>query len=537
MDSPKIVYKYYSNPAFCSQSEVVFAQKSCMKRIVSPERQRVPPLGANSPRKTELSNRILRTDISDNPLRMSPAGRHKDEPPELPPKPPKFQTRNFQRQSSLICKPTRSIVLCRTRSEDLEMAQFRQKQQSKYDRNAESDDGLEDSRTKHRYEVIRDFDDTVDYSPTKKRIVEADESEVEEYNVDAPDDHELKEIPTEIVKTVNGKTLRYAIVPSDDEERNTRVTFTSPMMSQKHLIATQKLHELLSTPRKLKSYASQPSVRMTPNHSGSPRYPETPMKMASSTPTHSVTPSKSCANLLTRNATSPISPKAQQKLNYGLPEFERQDVFVTSFRDKKERSFDMDRREASRESRRMTPKRDKTTAVIMPRVATQSPSVYSEETYKSFTSLKSMSAATASLTIAALMLTLCGGLSTGLSFYMMYSIGRRYYLDFGVLSGFTCFLLGLLGLRSRRSQLLPNRNYISGYIVLSTFSLLSAFGLLILLSIQPLPGTALNDITSGAVCSISVLSLCLATVGILASYCCARDPPDNRVGVGTARWY
>ncbi|CAF4742121.1 unnamed protein product [Pieris macdunnoughi] len=444
MESPKIVYKYYSNPAFCASE---YAQKCT--RIVSPERKRVPPLGTNTPRSDK---RILRTDISDNPLRIS---RLKDVPPELPPKPARFH-----RQASLMCKPTRAIVHCRSRSEDLEMAQLKQQQELSL-----------------RYDSY----DT-DYSPTKKRIIEADESEIEEYNVDAPDLNELKAIPSEIVKTVNGKTLRYAIVPDED-------------IASK--IATQKLHELLSTPRKLKSYGSQPSVR-------SPKQ-RTPIKLVSSTPTN-MTPSKSCANLST---TSPISPKAQQKLNYGLPEFDRHDVFVRE-------------------------KRDRTTAVIMPRVA-EAPSTYSEDTYKSL-SFKQNGAA-ASLTIAALMLTLCGGLTTGLSFYMMYSLGRRYYLDFGVLSGFTCFLLGLLGLRSRRNQLLPNRNYISGYIVLSSFSLLSAFGLLLLLCIQPKSGTALNDITSGAVCSISVLSLGLSTIGILASYCCARDPPDNRVGVGTARWY
>ncbi|KAL0809803.1 hypothetical protein ABMA28_011299 [Loxostege sticticalis] len=545
MESPKIVYKYYSNPAFCAQSEVVF-QKSCVTRIRSPERQRMPPLGANSPRKIEPTNRILRTDISDNPLRMSPAGRMRDDPPELPPKPPKFQNRSFQRQSSLVYKPTRSAVRCRTRSEDLEMAQFKQQRSSRYDRNAESDDGLEDSRLKHRYEVIDDdFDDLVDYSPTKKRIVEADVADIEEYNVDGPDDNEMKEIPTEIVKTVNGKTLRYAIVPCEDDEpvKKPNVTFTSPMMSKKNLIATQKLHELLSTPRKLKSYASQPSVRITPNKSlDSPNRIGTPKKIVSSTPTQGVTPSKSCANLtISRGSatTSPISPKAQQKLNYGLPEFERQDVFVTSFREKsRDRSIDMDRRDASRENRREYDRRGrdlkdkKTTAVITPRVASP-PSEYSEETYKSFTSLKPTSAAP--LTIAALMLTLCGALTTGLSFNMMYTMGRVYYLDFGVLSGFTCFLLGLLGFRSRRQHLLPNRNYVSGYIVLSSFSLLSAFGLLLLLTIQPNPGTPLNDITSGAVCAVSILCLALASVGVLASYCCARDPPDNRVG--TTRWY
>ncbi|KAI8441591.1 hypothetical protein MSG28_015165 [Choristoneura fumiferana] len=436
----------------------------------------------------------------------------------------------------LLCGTDKTAVRCRSRSEDLEMAQFKL-EKTKYDRNAESDDGLEDSRQKHRYEVIRDFDDLVDYSPTKKRIIEADANEIDEYNVDAPDENEMKEIPTEIVKTVNGKLHRYAIVPSDDDEPvRKHVAITSPVMNKKNLIATQKLHELLSTPRKLKSYASQPSVRITPNKTISPiRFTETPQRIVSSTPTRGVTPSKSCANLTSsRNPASPISPKAQQKLNYGTPgEFERPDVFVTSFREKsRERSFDLDRREASRESRReydrRSPKKDKkSTAIIIPRVAAP-PSVYSDETYKSFTSVKTVSAAAASLTIAALMLTLCGGLTTGLSFYMMYTVGRRYYLDFGVLAGFTCFLLGLLGLRSRRQQLLPNRNYISGYIVLSSFSLLSAFGLLLLLSMQPQPGTALSDITSGAVCAVSALSLFVASLGVLASYCCARDPPDNR---------
>ncbi|XP_053621276.1 uncharacterized protein spdo [Plodia interpunctella] len=544
MDSPKIVYKYYSNPAFCAQSEVIFAQKQSVTKIVSPNR-RMPPLGGNSPRK-HVETRIMRTDISDNPLRMSPAGARRDEPPELPPKPAKFQSRNFQRQSSLVYKPTRT-VRCRTRSEDLEMAQFKQERRSKYDRNAESDDGLEDSRyNKHRYEVIKDdIYEGMDYSPTKKRIIEADATEIEEYNVDGPDDNELKEIPTEIVKTVNGKTHRYAIVPSDDDEpipepvRRNNVTFSSPMMSKKNLIATQKLHELLSTPRKLKSYASQPSVHVTPNKSAiSPnRYTETPSKISSSTPTKGVTPSKSCANLTSRSlATSPISPRAQQKLHYGLPdEFNRTDVFVTSFREKsQDRSLDFNRRDLSRESKRMKDqKKDRTTAVIMPRLAAPAPSVYSDDTYKSLSLIKQGSRA--SLTVAAMMLTLSGGLTTGLSFYMMYSLGRRYYLDFGVFSGFTCFLLGLLGCRSRRQHLLPNRNYISGYIVLSSFSLLSAVGLILLLSLDPKPGTPLSDITSGAVCGVSLLSLSLASIGVFASYCCARDPPDNRVGSST--WY
>lgn len=354
MDSPKIVYRYYSNPAFCGQSE----QKRATPNT------RLSPLGSNSPRKIkETCNRIIRTDISDNPLRLS----LRDDPPELPPKPPKY--RNFHRQASLICKPTRPAIRCRTRSEDLEMAEFKQKK--RYDRNAESDDGLEDSRIKHRYEIIDD-DDIVDYSPTKKRIVQAKAEEIEEYNVDGPDDNELKEIPTEIVKTVNGKTLRYAIVPPDEPVRKCNVTFTSPThMSQKNLIATQKLHELLSTPRKLKSYASQPSVVITPNKSTDLRV-TSPRKIVSSTPTKSVTPSRSCANLSMKGrTTSPISPKAQQRLNYELPEQFDRDVFVTSFRERsRERSLETDMRDGRREYEkriRDSQRKDKTTAVIIPR--------------------------------------------------------------------------------------------------------------------------------------------------------------------------
>lgn len=364
MDSPKIIYKYYSNPAFCGQSE------NLQKCRITPDR-RMSPLGANSPSKRENNNRI-RTDISDNPLRIHNS-RTRDEPPELPPKPAKFQ--NFHRQASMICKSTyRNSTRSRTRSEDLEMSQFRQQRRTKYDRNAESDDGLEDSRVKHRYEII-DFDDLdVDYSPTKKRIIEANAHEILEYNVDGPDENEMKEIPSEIVKTVKGKTLKYAIVPSDDDiepiKRN-NVTFTSPVMSKKNLIATQKLHELLSTPpRKLTSYASQPSVRITPNKAiDSPRH-LTPKKVISSTPTKNMTPSKSCANLSAyKSRTSPISPKIPQRLNYGYPEtsFDRHDVFVTSFSDNKERSFD-DRRDISRESRRDGQRKDKNTAVISPRL-------------------------------------------------------------------------------------------------------------------------------------------------------------------------
>lgn len=66
------------------------------------------------------------------------------------------------------------------------------------------------------------------------------------------------------------------------------------------------------------------------------------------------------------------------------------------------------------------------------------------------------------LAAAALMMFLCGGVTSGLCFYMISIMGKLYFLDFGIVSGFTCLLLGILGFRTRNCYWLPNRNYISG---------------------------------------------------------------------------
>lgn len=65
--------------------------------------------------------------------------------------------------------------------------------------------------------------------------------------------------------------------------------------------------------------------------------------------------------------------------------------------------------------------------------------------------------------------------------------------------------------------------------MLSVFSLITSAGLLIILGLRPRPGTPLADVTSGAVCGISALTLFLAALGVLSSYCCKYPPPDNRV--------
>ena len=73
---------------------------------------------------------------------------------------------------------------------------------------------------------------------------------------------------------------------------------------------------------------------------------------------------------------------------------------------------------------------------------------------------------------------------------------------------------------------------ISGYFLLSVFSLFTCTGLLILLFMHPRPGTPLADMTTGAIAGISGLSLFLAAIGVFSSYCCCAPPPDNRVQHG-----
>ncbi|XP_052124319.1 uncharacterized protein DKFZp434B061 [Frankliniella occidentalis] len=143
-----------------------------------------------------------------------------------------------------------------------------------------------------------------------------------------------------------------------------------------------------------------------------------------------------------------------------------------------------------------------------------------------------------------IVLLVSGALTTVLSFYILSLKGRQYYLDFGVLSAFASLMLGVVGLRSRVGHLLPNRNYVTGYILVAFFSVLTAAGLVTLLLLPPAPhlprsarlhGVGLHgpaaalDMTAGAVCGTAALTLLLAATGTLTSYCCRYPPPDNRV--------
>ncbi|RZC41115.1 hypothetical protein BDFB_007293 [Asbolus verrucosus] len=245
--------------------------------------------------------------------------------------------------------------------------------------------------------------------------------------------------------------------------------------------ATQKLHELLSTPKKSPKPVNTRPI-LSPH--AQRRLPPSPQQDPFLTPKKNTT-------------------KSRQKLNYTLG------------------------------TRQIVQQDKRHTAIVAPICSSPIQSIYSETTFshktESWMNLGPKKPTQLTLAVAAVMMMLCGGVTSGLCFYMVSIMGRLYFLDFGIVAGFTCLVLGLLGFRTRNCYWLPNRNYISGYIILSVFSLLMCAGLLVLLVLQPKPGTPLADMTSGAVCGISVLSLVLACVGVVTSYCCKYPPPDNRV--------
>ncbi|KAH1006516.1 hypothetical protein HUJ05_007244 [Dendroctonus ponderosae] len=152
-------------------------------------------------------------------------------------------------------------------------------------------------------------------------------------------------------------------------------------------VATQKLHELLCTPKKTRS------------GSGS-----TPQKMVASPPLSPIskdpfqTPPKVCR--------LPPRSRAQQKLNYAI---------------------------GSKQLGGLEKRQN--TAIVPPMCSSPIQSIYGETTYsqksESWMNL-SLKGGTSGrvLAVAALVMFLCGVATTGLSFYMLSFMGRPYYLDF-----------------------------------------------------------------------------------------------------------
>lgn len=292
----------------------------------------------------------------------------------------------------------------------------------------------------------------------------------------------------EIIQMHNGKAHRYAVIPTDEEETclngnfdkptppNYAVTMsrrTSPQRTpqkqlvhqrlneplpslpstpKKSLIATQKLHELLTTPQKQSPFIRHNSTPLSPKNS--------PYRARVH---HASNPRLAASGL-------DFTP---QKLQY------EQKMRMASTT-----TLNLEQR---------------TTAVIQPRLnTTTAASIYNETTTTTtdnsekhwHKNLKSHKNAIATIGFVSLLLMFFGVVNSGLCIYMtsMSSItalyvsngqletvrfeifgfplylqtGRSLFLDIGILSGFATVALSFLGFKFRFSDWTPNRNYISG---------------------------------------------------------------------------
>ncbi|XP_058129561.1 uncharacterized protein LOC131289230 [Anopheles ziemanni] len=185
-----------------------------------------------------------------------------------------------------------------------------------------------------------------------------------------------------------------------------------------------------------------------------------------------------------------------------------------------------------------------TTAIISPRlnsdIYSEKPlpldpdkSVWGQGAPIGHKSWQKMANASATIGAVSLMLILCGFMNSGLSLYMTAKLGREFYLDMGILAGFSAIALGILGFKSRQCDWLPNRNYMSGYVLVTIFSLLNCCAEVILMTMHPYPGTPLNDVTTGIILGLSSLIILLISLGAITSRWCRAPPPDNRVDVCT----
>ncbi|XP_063702022.1 uncharacterized protein LOC134832064 [Culicoides brevitarsis] len=355
-----------------------------------------------------------------------------------------------------------------------------------------------------------------------KSFVLYDQKSMQRYEVvPTEENEELVDPNHEIIQMQNGRAHRYAMIPTEEEEetclnppyatikqqsqahqqrpatRGSTATLnnrspvrfipapnaTGNVTPRKNPIATQKLHEILSTPQKQLIRQQSTTPRSTPVRTKPPQ----PAILTSSTPTrHEFTP---------------------QKLDYGQVKRATSQMHLET----------------------------RTTAVISPRL--QSQSIYSETTTtntsflgKSWNSIQAKKAAgPATVGAISLMLVLCGLLNGGLSLYLTWNNGRSYFLDTSFICGLACLGLGALGFKSRQCNWLPNRNYISGYLLVTVFSILDCCGLLALLILNPFPGFPQHDVISGVILGLSAITLAFISLGVVSSRWCRSYPPDARI--------
>lgn len=71
----------------------------------------------------------------------------------------------------------------------------------------------------------------------------------------------------------------------------------------------------------------------------------------------------------------------------------------------------------------------------------------------------------------------------------------------------------------------------AGFILVTFFAVMNCCGLLVLLTMKPIKGTPIHDVTTGISSALSSLILLLISLGVISSKLCQAPPNDNRVDV------
>uniref|UniRef100_A0A1A9WN32 Sanpodo n=1 Tax=Glossina brevipalpis TaxID=37001 RepID=A0A1A9WN32_9MUSC len=372
--------------------------------------------------------------------------------------------------------------------------------------------------------------------------------------VPTAENEELVDDNHEVIQMHNGKAHRYAVIPTEDNDDEDDYDISHDPENN-----NTEEETCLSTTDLNKSHHQR--VALNGERNRSPICTSTPQKLLSgpNCSSHPNTPMKNLAatKMLQEILSTPPRNVMMQRSFRSQPNTPRTNYIWSSQRDLNRPHSDVPRKNSQLSPQRLyyetvkqpmaltqtlkQNERDRTMAVIQPRLAT-SRQIHSEIEEEDCNSIQAKSLdnnlypqkianATVTLAIVSLMLVLGSSMNLGLIVYMIARMGKSFYLQFSLMAAFCGFGLGFLGFRSRHCEWLPNRSYISGYVLLTIFCLLKCCGLLVILVLDPFPGLPLHDVTTGVILALSTFSMFFIGLGVIGSLWCYRPPPDNRVNI------
>ncbi|XP_058795608.1 atrophin-1-like [Phymastichus coffea] len=355
-------------------------------------------------------------------------------------------------------------------------------------------------------------------------------------------------------RQINTPRGRYTSLPMQDEEPPNLPERNAHEMPSQHVnatLATQKLHEILTTPRKPRTRSQ--GDPLSPVNSPKGRYQLQPaIHNAALVQRSAYTPGCSPSGAGQRAMNSPAHPQHQQQQQHQATPQNR----VLSPRGSKGLTTSTPNKETP-SARRCLPLNDHQASTPTRRYVDDSgihygrtgmPTgqphrlqieedavIYSEKKAAGFYQgpeaafiartavvppLSPQMSSDANTTLmsnteksdrknAPIILALVGILTCGLAIYLSYTQGRRYYYDSAISCGACCALAGVC--RSMR------RTWTG--LGLAGLSALSCAGLLLLAAKSPRPGTPIHDITAGALCGVSLLGAALALLALVEPRC------------------